>query len=183
MWYYATALELSHGALTTLFIHSKPLDYPEHWEEFEETELVRLKKIHGDIRYQLRRKGKLHCHFGPALEFADGTKKWYRKGQIHRANGPAVEQGDGTKKWYHKGKLHRKYDEPAVVRANGLKEWYRHGERHRKDYPAIKCPHGCREWYTRGEQVDVGEVFPDACFAELIRGRFGVYYSGDLYDE
>ena len=194
-WYYASALDLSHGALTTLFIHSQPLDYPESWEIFECEELRHMeKKYGGSPIWQVRRKGKLHCPFGPALIMADGTQKWYRKGKPHRVSGPAVERPDGTKKWYRKGlldrqdgpaielangvkkwcrkgQLHRKYDLPAVIWPHGLLEWYCHGERHRKCYlPALECSHGSMEWYEHGIQGDVND-WPDACFDVLNHKR------------
>jgi len=44
----------------------------------------------------------------------------------HRSNGPAVEYTDGSKKWFIVGKLHRS-DGPAVEHANGKFEWWWYG--------------------------------------------------------
>jgi hypothetical protein len=39
----------------------------------------------------LLKNGKLHREDGPAVEYADGSKKWYLNGKLHREGGPAVE--------------------------------------------------------------------------------------------
>ena len=41
---------------------------------------------------------------GPAVEYANGDKKWYANGFRHRLDGPAIEYSDGTNYWYVKGK-------------------------------------------------------------------------------
>jgi hypothetical protein len=33
----------------------------------------------------------------------NGDKFWYKNGELHREDGPAVEYYDGTKKWYLNG--------------------------------------------------------------------------------
>ena len=33
----------------------------------------------------------------------DGAKYWYLKGQLHREDGPAIEWADGSKKWFLHG--------------------------------------------------------------------------------
>jgi hypothetical protein len=33
-----------------------------------------------------------------------GTKQWYLNGQLHRTDGPAVEWHDGSKRWFLIGK-------------------------------------------------------------------------------
>ena len=43
--------------------------------------------------------GQLHRVYGPALECANGTRRWYLNGNIHRTDGPAAEYADGTKAW------------------------------------------------------------------------------------
>src|SRR5690606_26336186 len=63
---------------------------------------------------------------GPAVQYPNGTRKWYRNGQLHRDDGPAIEWPDGSKSWYRNGQLHRD-DGPAVEGANGVKYWYREG--------------------------------------------------------
>ena len=47
--------------------------------------------------------GKLHREAGPAIDFADGSKRWYRDGKLHREDGPAVECVFGDKVWYRDG--------------------------------------------------------------------------------
>ncbi len=73
------------------------------------------------------KNGKMHRDDGPAVEYADGTKRWYKNGKRHREDGPAVEYADGDKFWYKNGKRHRE-DGPAVEWANGDKSWYINGE-------------------------------------------------------
>ena len=41
-----------------------------------------------------------HSYNGkPAIEYSDGTKKWFRNGMEHRLYGPAVEYSD-TRRWF-----------------------------------------------------------------------------------
>src|SRR5207253_1759605 len=65
---------------------------------------------------------------GPAVELADGTKKWIHSGKLHREDGPAVEYCNGTKMWCHHGLLHRE-DGPAMELSDGRTEWWLKGER------------------------------------------------------
>ena len=56
-----------------------------------------------------------------------GTKRWKNKqGQLHRRNGPAVEYADGTKRWYFDGLLHCEVG-PAIEYAGGDQSWYING--------------------------------------------------------
>jgi len=56
-----------------------------------------------------------------------GNKFWKNKdGQFHRVNGPAVEYKDGSKRWFLNGKCHR-IDGPAAVDADGSQFWYLNG--------------------------------------------------------
>ena len=48
-------------------------------------------------------EGQLHREDGPAIEFANGTKKWFLDGIRHREDGPAIEYTDGDKEWYLNG--------------------------------------------------------------------------------
>ncbi len=45
----------------------------------------------------------LHRKNGPAVEYADGEKRWYLNGKCHREDGPAVEYAYGSKEWWLKG--------------------------------------------------------------------------------
>ena len=40
----------------------------------------------------------------PAVENADGTKRWFQNGELHRLDGPAVENADGTYQFWEYGK-------------------------------------------------------------------------------
>ena len=56
-----------------------------------------------------------------------GTRWYYNAAnQLHRENGPAIEYADGAKRWYQNGLLHRT-DGPAVVGSYGHMEWYING--------------------------------------------------------
>ena len=48
--------------------------------------------------------GLLHRADGPAIEYANGDKRWYVNGLLHREDGPAIELFYGFKSWYYKGK-------------------------------------------------------------------------------
>ena len=72
-------------------------------------------------------EGELHREGGPAVERANGSKKWYLNNQLHRENGPAVEEANGTKHWYLNDKCHR-VDGPAIEYTNGSKAWYLNGK-------------------------------------------------------
>jgi hypothetical protein len=50
-------------------------------------------------------EGQLYRTDGPAVEYADGTKRWYLNDQLHRTDGPAVEYADGRKMWWVNGRL------------------------------------------------------------------------------
>ena len=67
--------------------------------------------------------GQLHRDDGPAVEYADGSKRWYQNGQKHRTDGPAIEYATGDKYWYQNVQLHRT-DGPAIEYANGRKRWF-----------------------------------------------------------
>jgi hypothetical protein len=44
--------------------------------------------------------GQLHRTDGPAIEDADGTKRWFLNDKRHRVDGPAYGGADGSKSWY-----------------------------------------------------------------------------------
>lgn len=54
------------------------------------------------------------------------NKYWYKNKVIHRYNGPAMEYADGTKKWMLFGRFHR-LDGPAEVYADGREEYWVNG--------------------------------------------------------
>ena len=98
----------------------------------------------------LNQDGKLHREDGPAIEYANGTKKWFLNGELHREDGPAVEHASGTKHWYLNGKRHRE-DGPAIEGSNGIEEWLLNGKHHREDGPAIEWANGTKKWFLNGE--------------------------------
>ena len=132
VWYYARALQLPFPVLRTLLTHGLPIRQVQRVDGFE-----------------LQVFGQRHCPYRPALEWADGTKRWYRNNQLHRDDGPAVEYADGSKAWWRNGLQHRD-DGPAVECAGGIKQWYRNGLLHRDDGPAIEWANGTKEWYHNG---------------------------------
>lgn len=85
---------------------------------------------------------------GPAVEYFDGTKKWFYHGKLHRDNdAPAIEYSDGTNVWYQNGQLHR-INGPAIAFSNGSTLWYQHGLLHRdqNDEPAVEYLENSAEW-------------------------------------
>ncbi len=107
--------------------------------------------------------GMLHREDLPAIEYANGTKKWYRWGKCHRDGGlPAIECLNGNKEWYQGGKWHRDGDLPAVENTNGYKAWYKEGVLHRSagpdgrlKYAVILPPNSirCGEYWVNGERL------------------------------
>jgi hypothetical protein len=117
----------------------------------------------------------LHRTDGPALEYRDGTKKWYDHGQLHRTDGPALITASGTEVWYDHDQRHRtdgparttaagdrewfvenqyhREDGPAIERFDGTQEWFIHGKRHRQGGPAIERPDGSQEFYEEGHYL------------------------------
>jgi hypothetical protein len=68
----------------------------------------------------------LHREDGPAIEYANGTKRWYLNDKLHREDGPAIEYANGDKHWYLDNELHRE-DGPAMEYADGDNFWYLDG--------------------------------------------------------
>ena len=96
----------------------------------------------GDV-YWHNKEGHLHREDGPAVELAEGDKRWYINGQIHREDGPAMEYPDGAKSWHINDQLHRE-DGPAIEFANGSKSWYLKGfnytqEEYNKKMNPVSC--------------------------------------------
>ena len=86
--------------------------------------------------------GKLHREDGPAIEWANGDKRWYRDGKYHREDGPAIEYANGDKRWYRDGKLHRE-DGPAIEWADGTKCWFLNGVQLTEDQCQSKQASSC----------------------------------------
>jgi hypothetical protein len=108
---------------------------------------------------------KTNCH---------GTKRWYNiSGELHRDNDlPAIEFSNGTKRWYINGLLHRNNDLPAIEFANGDKQWYKNGELHRNDdLPAIEFANGVKYWYIYDKQYRYEQI----CNYYKIFKNFGRY--------
>ena len=54
-------------------------------------------------RWYYNAANQLHRENGPAIEYADGAKRWYQNSRRHRTDGPAVQRADGGKFWYING--------------------------------------------------------------------------------
>ena len=97
-----------------------------------------------------------HREDGPAIEYTNGTKRWYQNGELHRENGPAVEWCDGTKEWWQNGQRHRT-DGPAIEFKTGGKNWWQNDQIHRTDGPAVEWADGTKEWYINGVRMTDAE--------------------------
>ena len=53
--------------------------------------------------YYYNALGELHRVYGPAVEWADGSRAWCQNGLLHRMDGPAIEFPDGRCAWYING--------------------------------------------------------------------------------
>ena len=117
------------------------------------TEILQVKaELYGDT-FRSFLNGKLHSFDDmPAVESAQGTRKWYQHGELHRGNDlPAVKYSDGGKKWYRHGKPHRENSKPAIVLADGTLFWFRDGVEYRKnDLPTTVFASGHLMWYKNG---------------------------------
>jgi hypothetical protein len=82
----------------------------------------------GTVHYYKLGTDVLHREGGPAVEYTNGTKRWFKEGKCHREDGPAHEFSDGGKDWFLEGKRHRE-DGPAMEYADGRKEWYIEGKK------------------------------------------------------
>lgn len=58
----------------------------------------------------------VHRIDGPAIELADGEKRWFIDGECHREYGPAIESADGEKKWYLNGKRIKFLSKKALLK-------------------------------------------------------------------
>ena len=135
-----------------------------------------LHKSHSDgVMYEyVNYRGWNHRVDGPAVELADGTRKWCLYGLFHRVDGPAVELADGTREWFLNGKRHRE-DGPAVELVDGTREWYLHGKLHREDGHAVEWADGTRKWYREGKLHR-----EDGPAIERTDGKLEWYYDGIL---
>ena len=84
----------------------------------------------------------------------NGSVFWYKHGtnELHRIDGPAIEYANGDKRWYQNDKLHR-IDGPAEEWTNGDKYWYQNGKPHRTDGPAVEWANGNKYWYIEGKEL------------------------------
>ena len=48
--------------------------------------------------------GQYHRVSGPALEWSNGTKKYFINRLRHRVNGPAIEWADGEREFWENGR-------------------------------------------------------------------------------
>jgi len=93
---------------------------------------------YGNIFWYKKGTNILHREDGPAIEYADGEKRWYQNGILHREDGPAIELASGNRWWCQNGQFHRT-DGPALEMKNNYKQYWLYGN----EYPNI---HSDEEW-------------------------------------
>ena len=71
-------------------------------EVFEALKYRVVVDCHGN-RFYYSSNGEFHRIDGPAVEWGNGTKRWFQNGLRHRTDGPAIVYSDGTKEWYING--------------------------------------------------------------------------------
>jgi hypothetical protein len=140
----------------------------------------------------------LHREYGPAVEFADGTKCWYKNGKPHREDGPAYECANGDKSWCLEGtyysekefliKISSSFAKTAyemMKNNNYVKKefsdkicYYLNGKYHREDGPAIEYVNGNKFWYKNGKQHR-----EDGPAVEYTNGTKYWYKNGKLHRE
>lgn len=139
--------------------------------------------IYQDANHDYHRIG------GPAIIYADGTKRWYYHGYLHRTDGPAeiVRPSDisaGYRTWWVNGKLHRT-DGPAILYNNGRIMWYESGQRHREDGPAI-IDRNHQKYYIRGvyyTKEAFEEFIKHKKFKEKIATKVNSLFTKEFLDE
>jgi len=103
-------------------------------------------------RWEITQNKILHCDWGPAVIYEDGTQEWYCEGLLHRIGDPAVIHSDGTKEWWVEGLRHRT-DGPAVIRSDGTKEWYCLSRLHRIDGVQPLSDQMVLEWWVESKSI------------------------------
>ena len=94
-------------------------------EIYKTKEGYRYEFANGDIEY-IAGKDEYHRTDGPAIERANGYKKWYINGKRHRTDGPAVEHENGYKEWYIDGiQMTEKQFNAWRAENNPVKEGYK----------------------------------------------------------
>ena len=58
----------------------------------------------GTFHYKSQTHTLYHREDGPAIEFANGEKRWYLNGNLHREDGPAKIFTNNNKEWWLNGK-------------------------------------------------------------------------------
>ena len=64
--------------------------------------------------------GELHRLDGPAIEYANGNKRWYWHGKWHCETGPALDDADYQAYYYHNKRYYPK-DNEEWIRMSKLK--------------------------------------------------------------
>ena len=126
----------------------------------EDQEPTLRREVDGDgtVRW-FNADNEYHRVDGPAIEYPDGSKKWYLNGKEVDAPGdqettPRREvDGDGTIRWFNADNKYHRVDGPAIEYANGSKLWLLHGKRHRDNGPALELADGSKKWYLNGKEV------------------------------
>jgi hypothetical protein len=60
--------------------------------------------------------GELHRMDEPAMEYANGDKRWFINSKLHRVDGPAVEYDSGSKEWWIDDKKYFKKDFNKIIK-------------------------------------------------------------------
>ena len=68
-------------------------------------------------RFYYNSNGEFHRIDGPAVEWGNGTKRWFQNGLRHRTDGPAVVYSDGSMEWYINGKILTEAEFKEAVKA------------------------------------------------------------------
>ncbi len=55
---------------------------------------------------KVQRWSEVPINFTGIAKFTGGTKYWYKNGKLHREDGPAIEWADGEKRWWLEGKFY-----------------------------------------------------------------------------
>ena len=123
-------------------------------KEIVEESICKIDKYGNKEWYNL--KGELHRENDlPAIEWVNGTKRWYINDKLHRENDKPAVENVGGKYWYINDLVHRENDKPAIERADGSKDWYLNDKLHREKGPTRIYTNGIKEWWWHGEKIKV----------------------------
>ena len=73
-------------------------------DQYKEQDTSSKKERSKKVEQKMYNDGERHREGGPAVIWADGSKRWYKNGKKHRDQGPAVINADGFEEYYLNGK-------------------------------------------------------------------------------